>query len=40
MAWTLPVYEKLQKLDAKIAELEKPLDGLHQGRLARSIATS
>jgi hypothetical protein len=28
MAWTLPVYEKMQELDKKIAEAEKPLDGL------------
>lgn len=27
MAWTLPVYEKMQALDQKIAEAEKPLDG-------------
>lgn len=31
MAWTLPVYEKMQALDKKIAEAEKPLDGLIDG---------
>src|SRR4051794_24659420 len=28
LAWTLPIYEKAQKLDAKIAELQKSLTGL------------
>jgi hypothetical protein len=28
MAWTLPVYEKMQKLDAQIAEVEASLTGL------------
>jgi hypothetical protein len=27
MAWTLPVYEELQQVDGKIAELDKKLDG-------------
>ncbi len=27
LAWTLPVYEQLQKIDAQIAELEKQLSG-------------
>jgi hypothetical protein len=28
LAWTLPVYERMQKLDARIAKLEKSLAGL------------
>jgi hypothetical protein len=27
LAWTLPVYERMQKVDARIAQLEKSLDG-------------
>jgi hypothetical protein len=27
LAWTLPVYERVQKVDARIAQLEKSLDG-------------
>ena len=33
MAWTLPVYEKMQELDAKIAEAEKLARRADQGRL-------
>ena len=36
LAWTLPVYEQMQKLDAKIAKLEESLDGLDQRRLGEA----
>lgn len=38
MAWTLPVYEMMQALDKKIAEAEKPLDGLIDGGWEEKLA--